>query len=74
MRVRVRLFAMQRELAGTREVPLELPAGATIEDAWAALVAIASRSSRRAGRPSGSRVNTEYAERTRRSATATSSR
>ena len=38
MRVRVRLFAIQRELAGTREVPLELPDGATIEDAWSALV------------------------------------
>jgi molybdopterin converting factor subunit 1 len=38
MRIRVRLFAMQRELAGAREVSLELPEGATIEDAWAALV------------------------------------
>jgi molybdopterin synthase catalytic subunit len=38
VRVRVRLFAMQRELAGTREVALELPDGATIEDAWLALV------------------------------------
>jgi len=38
MRVRVRLFAIQRELAGTREVPLELADGATIEDAWRALV------------------------------------
>ncbi len=38
LRVRVRLFAMQRELAGTREVALELPDGATIEDAWHALV------------------------------------
>ena len=38
IRVRVRLFAMQRELAGTRGVDLELPAGATVEDAWAALV------------------------------------
>jgi MoaE-MoaD fusion protein len=36
--VRVRLFAMQRELAGTRGVELALPDGATIEDAWAALV------------------------------------
>jgi molybdopterin synthase catalytic subunit len=36
--VRVRLFARQRELAGTREVGLELPPGATIEDAWQALV------------------------------------
>ena len=32
--VRVRLFAIQRELAGTRELRLELPAGATVEDAW----------------------------------------
>jgi MoaE-MoaD fusion protein len=40
MRVRVRLFAIQRELAGAREVELELPAGASIEDAWTALVAI----------------------------------
>jgi len=38
IRVRVRLFAIQRELAGTREVPLELPADTTIESAWAALV------------------------------------
>ncbi len=38
MRVRVRLFAIQRELAGTREVPLELAAGATVEDAWDAVV------------------------------------
>jgi molybdopterin synthase catalytic subunit len=37
--VRARLFAMQRELAGTREVGLELRPGATIEDAWRALVA-----------------------------------
>jgi molybdopterin synthase catalytic subunit len=36
MRIRVRLFAIQRELAGTREVALELPVGATIEDAWIA--------------------------------------
>ncbi len=40
MRVRVRLFAMQRELAGSRELPIELPDGATVEDAWAALVAV----------------------------------
>jgi molybdopterin synthase catalytic subunit len=36
--VRVRLFARQREVAGTREVRLELPSGATIDDAWQALV------------------------------------
>ena len=40
VRVRVRLFAIQRELAGTREVALDLPDGATVEDAWSALVAI----------------------------------
>jgi molybdopterin converting factor subunit 1 len=39
IRVRVRLFAMQRELAGTREETLELPAGATIEHAWQGIVA-----------------------------------
>jgi MoaE-MoaD fusion protein len=38
VRVHVRLFAVQRELAGTRELPIDLPAGATIEDAWRALV------------------------------------
>jgi molybdopterin converting factor subunit 1 len=38
IRVRVRLFAVQRELAGTREVPLELPDGADVEAAWAGLV------------------------------------
>ena len=40
IRVRVRLFAVQRELAGAREVPLELDAGATVESAWRALVAL----------------------------------
>jgi MoaD family protein len=38
MRVRVRLFAIQRELVGAREVPIELGDGATVEDAWAAVV------------------------------------
>jgi len=38
VRVRVRLFALQRELAGSREVSLELPAGATVETSWAAVV------------------------------------
>jgi molybdopterin synthase catalytic subunit len=35
--VRVRLFAIQRELAGTREVGLELADGADVEAAWTAL-------------------------------------
>lgn len=32
MRVKVRLFAQLRELAGTQEVVLELPEGATVRD------------------------------------------
>lgn len=40
MRVRARLFARQREIAGTREVVLEVTDGAKIEDAWAAVVAL----------------------------------
>ncbi|HUP54426.1 MAG TPA: MoaD family protein, partial [Methylomirabilota bacterium] len=36
--VRIRLFAIQRELAGTREVGLDLADGATVSDAWDALV------------------------------------
>lgn len=39
MRITVRLFALQRQQLGTREVRLELPAGARIADAWAALAA-----------------------------------
>jgi MoaE-MoaD fusion protein len=39
VRVRVRFFAIQRELAGTRELALDLADGATIDDAWAAIVA-----------------------------------
>jgi molybdopterin converting factor subunit 1 len=38
MRIRIRLFAIQRELVGSRELTIELPDGATIEDGWAALV------------------------------------
>ncbi len=38
VRVRVRLFAIHRELAGTRELRLDLPAGSTVEDAWTAIV------------------------------------
>ena len=38
MRVRVRLFALQRELAGAREIALDLPVGATVEAGWQAIV------------------------------------
>jgi molybdopterin converting factor subunit 1 len=40
LRIRVRLFAMQRETAGTKEIRLEVPVGATVEDAWAAVVSV----------------------------------
>jgi molybdopterin synthase catalytic subunit len=36
--VRIRLFAVQRELAGTREVRVDLPDGSDVEAAWNALV------------------------------------
>jgi molybdopterin synthase catalytic subunit len=39
VRIRIRLFAIQRELAGTREHALVLAEGATVADAWDALVA-----------------------------------
>ena len=39
MEIRVRLFAMQREAAGTRELRLEVGEGATVDDAWDAAVA-----------------------------------
>ena len=39
LRIRVRLFAMQRETAGTKELRLEVPLGSTVEDAWSAVVA-----------------------------------
>ncbi len=38
LRIRVRLFAMQRETAGTKELRLEVPLGATVDDAWNAVV------------------------------------
>ncbi|MBA3877347.1 MAG: MoaD family protein [Thermoleophilia bacterium] len=60
LRVRIRLFAVQRELAGTREVPVDLSPGATVEDAWTALVALHPALS--PGRPSVRfAVNGEYA-------------
>jgi molybdopterin converting factor subunit 1 len=37
MRVRVRLFASLREAAGRPEIELDLPPGASAEDAWQAL-------------------------------------
>ncbi len=40
LRIRVRLFAMQREIAGTRELRLEVPPGSTVDDAWSAVVEV----------------------------------
>jgi len=37
MRVRVRLFASLREAVGQSDLDLELPDGATAEDAWQSL-------------------------------------
>lgn len=43
VRIRVRLFAVQREIAGTREIGLDLPDGATVADAWDGLVVLHPR-------------------------------
>jgi molybdopterin synthase catalytic subunit len=40
LRIRVRLFAMQRETAGMKEIRLEVPIGATVDDAWSAVVEV----------------------------------
>jgi molybdopterin synthase catalytic subunit len=39
VKVHIRLFASLRELAGQGEVALDLPDGATAEDAWSVLAA-----------------------------------
>ena len=56
MKVTVRLFAMLRERAGAREVTLELPDGARVSDALAALEGVAP-----AEMPLVMAVNREYA-------------
>ena len=55
MEVRVRLFAMLRDRAGTSELTLELPEGARVGDALAALSGLAE------GIPLVMAVNREYA-------------
>ena len=55
MEVRVRLFAMLRERAGTQEVVLELPEGARVGDALAELSHLAE------GLPLVMAINREYA-------------
>ena len=39
MRVRVRLFARLRDIAGTAELKREVPAGATVRKVWETLAA-----------------------------------
>ncbi len=56
MIVRVRLFAMLRERAGTRELELDLPDGARVRDALAAVDDLAG------GLPLVMAVNREYAD------------
>ncbi len=40
VQIRIRLFAMQREAAGMREIRVELPLGSTVEDGWSAVVEV----------------------------------
>lgn len=40
LRVRFRLFAMLRQLAGTRELQVEVAPGSTVDDAWAVAVSM----------------------------------
>jgi molybdopterin converting factor subunit 1 len=56
MQVRIRLFAQLRERAGTAELELELPEGACVRDALAALDELAD------GLPLVAAVNREYAQ------------
>jgi molybdopterin synthase catalytic subunit len=61
LRIRVRLFAMQREAAATKELRLEVPLGSTVDDVWSAVVEVVpalapGRSSLRFA------VNGEYAD------------
>ena len=61
LRIRVRLFAMQRETAGMKELRLEVPLGATVDDAWSAVVEVVP--ALEPGRPSlRFAVNGEYAD------------
>lgn len=60
MQVRVRLFASLREAAGAGDVRLELPTGATAEEAWRRLAA--AHPALAARRPSlAASVNRRYA-------------
>jgi molybdopterin converting factor subunit 1 len=60
MKIRLLLFALYRDLAGTGELELELPAGATAADAVRALRASGNDCTRIPATPAVA-VNQEYA-------------
>jgi len=60
MRVRVRLFASLREAVGRGEVELDLPEGATAEEAWQRLAGAHSALGSRRARLTAA-VNRRYA-------------
>jgi molybdopterin synthase catalytic subunit len=57
--IRVLFFAYLRERSGVRETTLELPAGATVEELWRALLA---RYERLPADPPGFAVNRLYVD------------
>ena len=61
MRVTARLFARLRDIAGSSDVAVELPGGATAADLWSALVAEHAEFERYGGAVSIA-VNEEYAK------------
>jgi len=63
MRVKVRLFARLRELAGRGEYDCEVPAGASVEDVWQALTR-AHGALREFGSAVSCAVNADFARRT----------
>ena len=63
MRVTVRLFARLRELVGTGDLSVDVPAGATVADVWAALVAAHPEAAAYA-RSMSCAVNLDYAKMT----------
>jgi len=63
MRVNVKLFARLRELVGAGDLSLDVPAGATVADVWAVLVA-AHPAAEAYARSMSSAVNLTYARMT----------
>jgi molybdopterin converting factor subunit 1 len=61
MRIRVRLFARLRDIAGTSEVLCDVPPGATVRTVWAGLTAAHAELQRYTGVVSCA-VNEEYSK------------